>query len=185
VGRAAAEAAEVAAQDASREAGVLADEAGTAIQTAGKAVARAVDEAERTAAHDVPWTARAKGETRGSEGPAAANVDRNKFKYLFGRAAADPHNTPRSTQMLRQFTTIGLHDTPEGRSVLLEHLLDAAADPDNVVRTLTDKYGTSVMRDSLLAGPRGLLHIQSTWMWVDGAWEFKSLIAYGAKEAGR
>ncbi len=90
-----------------------------------------------------------------------------KFDYLLGQITSGQHNTDRSRQMKRQFARIGIHDNTEGRQILQAHFTDTAARDDNVVETFTGDYGTFEVRDSLLCGPGGFLHCESTWE-VDG-----------------
>ena len=44
-----------------------------------------------------------------------------KLEYFLGNATSNAHNIERSTGMLRQLESIGLHDNPATRQYLTEH----------------------------------------------------------------
>jgi filamentous hemagglutinin len=92
-----------------------------------------------------------------------------KWNYLFGRASADPHNTPRSAQNQAAFARIGLYDNAAGRAVIEEHLRVAALDSSNILRRFTSEHGEFEVRESLLAGPGGFVKLQTTWRIADGS----------------
>lgn len=101
-------------------------------------------------------------------GSDRAVVDPNKYKYLFGKVKADPHNTPRSLQNLNQLARVGIYDNAEGHALLEEALREAVATDDNIASTFQNEWGTFQVRDSLLVGPRGLLKLETTWQVMDG-----------------
>lgn len=108
-----------------------------------------------------------------------SHVDPKKYDYMFGRANSSEHNAARSGQIRRQLARIGVHDNPEGRELLREHF-DAATNSDgNVVKTYTDRHGTFQVRDSLLAGPGGFLHLETTWQVTNDGLRLTTVIPYG------
>lgn len=92
-----------------------------------------------------------------------AVVDARKFDYLFGTVSSGTHNAARSTQNAAQLARIGVHDDHEGRALLRAHFDTVVRSDANIVRSFDTEYGTFQIRDSLFAGPRGLLHFESTW----------------------
>lgn len=90
-------------------------------------------------------------------------IDGQKFDYLFGRVSSNSHNLPRSVQNARQLARIGVGDNQQGRDLLSAHFHEVARTDTNIIRSFTTEYGTFQVRDSLLAGPQGFLHIESTW----------------------
>ncbi|MGW4842540.1 WXG100-like domain-containing protein [Nocardia brasiliensis] len=92
-----------------------------------------------------------------------ALVDDKKFDYLFGRAADDPHNTPRSIQNLSQLNRVGVFDNPAGRDLLTRHFDEVVQTDNNIARTFSNKYGEFQVRESLLVGPNGILKFETTW----------------------
>ncbi|NUQ79762.1 MAG: hypothetical protein HUU21_40180 [Polyangiaceae bacterium] len=69
----------------------------------------------------------------------------------------------RTAQNAGQLARIGVYNTAEGRALLLSHFERIAADPSNITRTFSNKYGTYVTRESLFAGPGGFVKFESTW----------------------
>jgi len=107
-------------------------------------------------------------------------VEENKFKYLFGKAAPDPHNVPRSTQNQRELERIGFSDDDESHAAIRAHLERVPYDPANIIATspgreiASSKFpkqsafsgywgGPTETRQSLLYGPNGQVMIESTW----------------------
>jgi hypothetical protein len=86
-----------------------------------------------------------------------------KLEYFLGNATGDAHNIERSTGMLRQLQSIGLHDNPATRKYLTEHLATVVNNPSNLVRTQANGH---VVRESLLMGPNGGVKFETVW---DGA----------------
>ena len=84
----------------------------------------------------------------------------NKLQYFFGQATGTQHNIERSQDMLRQLERIGLHDNPASRQYLASRLSAALQDPSNIVRVQEDGR---VVREILLAGPRGFLKFETVW----------------------
>lgn len=82
-----------------------------------------------------------------------------KLDYVFGKAIGRQHNLDRSLSMLKALEKIGIHDTPTSRIYIADHLEKVFYNPDNIA----SQNGNWVKRDSLLAGPRGFLKVESTW----------------------
>ena len=82
-------------------------------------------------------------------------VDSNKFNYLFGRAADDSHNTPRTKQLALHMERLGIIDDAKGRGILEDHFKDVARQDGNIVKNWTDEYGTFEVRESVFIGPSG------------------------------
>lgn len=83
-----------------------------------------------------------------------------KLEYLLGNATGNAHNISRSTSMLRQLQQIGLQDNPATRSLLARHFDGVVRSTTNILRTQSNGR---VVRESLLAGPNGVLKVQSVW----------------------
>ncbi|PXX66621.1 hypothetical protein DFR70_103370 [Nocardia tenerifensis] len=92
-----------------------------------------------------------------------AIVDDKKFDYLFGKAADDPHNTPRSIQNQSQLNRVGVFDNPAGRDLLSRHFDEVIRSDDNISRTFSTEFGDFQVRESLFAGPNGILKFETTW----------------------
>ncbi|MGI5504553.1 tachylectin-related carbohydrate-binding protein [Lentzea sp. CA-135723] len=92
-----------------------------------------------------------------------ALVENGKYDYLFGKVDSNSHNAARSRQNKEQLARIGVHDTPQGRALIKNHLDQAVTNDANVQRVFTTEHGTFQIRDSLFAGPGGFLHFESTW----------------------
>ena len=107
-------------------------------------------------------------------------VDEGKFTYVFGKAAADAHNTPRTLDNARQMGTIGFHDTVESRATIRAHLERVPYEPGNIIESAPGKEiaeaklpkhsvtdgtwgGPIEVRESLLQGPGGTVKLSSTW----------------------
>lgn len=92
-----------------------------------------------------------------------------KFEYIFGNAAEDAHNTPRSEQNASYMNQIGVNNTADGRALLREHLEKVPYDPSNLVETSVPKPKPGVdlapieIRESLVHGPGGSLKIRTFW----------------------
>jgi len=93
----------------------------------------------------------------------AATIEEGKLGYLLGQASGRAHNVERAIENAGQLARIGVHDTPVGRALLRSHLQGVAEDASNVVRTFSNQYGSFVVKESLLAGPRGFVKFESTW----------------------
>lgn len=113
--------------------------------------------------------------------PARAIIDDGKFDYLFGRSSSGQHNSARSLQNVDQLARIGIHDSVDGRTLLQEHF-DAVVETDsNVARTFSNDFGTFEVRESLLAGPGGFLHLESTWQVTDQGLRLTTVIPRGGQ----
>ncbi|MFH0901100.1 MAG: hypothetical protein V2A73_10760, partial [Pseudomonadota bacterium] len=116
------------------------------------------------------------------EGATAAGgvVDPAKFKYLFGEAGGRAHNIARTAQNAGQMARVGVYNTAEGRALLQAHFEGVVADPSNIARTFTNKYGTFQVRESLFAGPGGFVKFESTWQVLEGGgYRFTTAIPFG------
>jgi hypothetical protein len=90
-------------------------------------------------------------------------IPSGKWDYLFGRVTEGSHNAPRSAQNRAQLARIGIHDTPEGRQLMVDFFNSQFFTDDNVIKEWTNQYGTYQTRDGILVGPGGYLQVQSTW----------------------
>jgi len=81
----------------------------------------------------------------------------------------------------QQLARLGVNNTAGGRSLIAQHLEQAAQRTDNIKSTFTDLYGTYEVRGSLFAGPSGqFAKLESTWQILkDGTRRFVSLIPFG------
>ena len=95
-----------------------------------------------------------------AEGTVEASEYGSKFDYLFGKATGSAHNIQRSQAMAKQLSNIGIEDTPEGRQYLQEEFTKAFNNPNSVA---TVQENGRVVRDFLLAGPKGFLKVESVW----------------------
>ena len=102
-----------------------------------------------------------------------------KVGLFFGRVTSGSHNTPRSTQNAAQLNRIGIHDTPEGCQILNNFFDDQVSRSDSIIREYADKHGTFQVRDGLLAGPGGFLHVESTWRATDTGLSITTIIPRG------
>jgi hypothetical protein len=62
--------------------------------------------------------------------------------------------------MLRQLQRIGFDDNPQTRELLKRAMKEILNDSSNILRTQAD--GT-VVRESLLAGPGGMMKVETVW----------------------
>jgi filamentous hemagglutinin len=104
-----------------------------------------------------------------------------KLDYLFGRVVSGQHNTARSLENLAQMRRVGLWDDVASRTVIQNHLTEAAQNGSNVVRRFTTEHGTFVVKESLLQGPSGkFVKFESTWEEVkDGILRLTTVIPFG------
>jgi hypothetical protein len=82
-----------------------------------------------------------------------------KLDYIFGKATGRQHNLDRSLSMLKALERIGLHDTSTSRIYLTKHFQQVFHNPESI----SSQNGNWVKRESLLAGHRGFLKVESTW----------------------
>ncbi|MCP2303843.1 RHS repeat-associated core domain-containing protein [Actinokineospora globicatena] len=115
----------------------------------------------------------------GGRAGALAKIDPNKFNYLFGKVKEDDHNTPRALQNKRQFARIGIHDSPEGRALIEQHLRGTVGSPDNILESYVNEHGSFQVRESLLAGPNGFLVLKTTWEVLDDSLRLTTVIPVG------
>ena len=105
----------------------------------------------------------------------------NKFKYFFGKAKPDAHNTPRGIQNKSELEKIGFEDTEESRADIRAHLERVPEDPSNIISTSPGREGfkpgkhpqnsvfegywggATETRKSILFGPKGQILLESTW----------------------
>ncbi len=83
-----------------------------------------------------------------------------KLEYIFGNATGTKHNRDRSIAMERQLNGIGIFNNAKGRRLMMNHLTRAYKNSKNILKV--QKNGR-VVRESLLAGPNGLLKVESVW----------------------
>lgn len=84
----------------------------------------------------------------------------SKLEYFLGRATGSAHNIERSQEMLRQLERIGLPDTAATRQLLTDLLASTLRDQSNIASI---QANGRVVRDALLAGPRGFLKFETIW----------------------
>ena len=108
-------------------------------------------------------------------------VDDKKYDYLFGRVASNRHNSDRSRQNQRQLASIGIHDGPTGRRTLREHFSAVILDDSNILRTFSNAHGTFEIRESLLAGPGGIIKLETTWHVTDGGYRLTTIFPLGGQ----
>ena len=97
--------------------------------------------------------------TNPTVGNICADLGR-KLDYIFGKAQGDKHNVDRSLSMQRSLENIGLGDNPTSRAYVAEHLNKVLNDPQSIIEI--QESGT-VVRESLLTGPEGIVKIKSVW----------------------
>lgn len=132
----------------------LADDAKTALTKGKKAVKDLYDRLPGKRGGDVSVTPKPQPK---------AIVDDKKFDYLFGKAADDPHNTPRSLQNQSQLNRVGVYDNPAGKDLLNRHFDDVVRTDNNISRTFSNEHGEFQVRESLFVGPNGILKFETTW----------------------
>ncbi|WP_310551895.1 hypothetical protein [Paenibacillus glufosinatiresistens] len=83
-----------------------------------------------------------------------------KLEYIFGNATGSKHNIDRSIAMENQLKSIGIFDNQAGRELVLKNLTDDFKDPKSISKI---QENGNVVRDPLIAGPNGLIKIESVW----------------------
>lgn len=116
---------------------------------------------------------------RSGLGRARAIVDPSKYDYMFGRVVEGSHNAPRSAQNLAQLNRIGIHDTPAGREILSDFFDQQVSSDSNVARSFSNQYGDFQIRDGILAGPGGFLHVETTWQVTESGLRLTTIIPRG------
>lgn len=106
-------------------------------------------------------------------------VDPDKWDYLFGRVTSNEHNEDRSIQIEGQLARIGITDTPEGRALIRANFNESLSSDSALVRSFTTKFGDFQVRESLFAGPRGLLKFETTWEVTEGGYRLITVVPYG------
>jgi hypothetical protein len=84
-----------------------------------------------------------------------------KLDYIFGNASGTQHNINRSIDMERQLNRIGIYDNVEGREIVSDHLYNTYNDPTSILK-VQESTGR-IIRESLLAGPEGIVKFRSIW----------------------
>jgi hypothetical protein len=84
-----------------------------------------------------------------------------KLDYIFGNASGTQHNINRSIDMERQLNRIGIYDNVEGREIVSDHLYNTYIDPTSILK-VQESTGR-IIRESLLAGPEGIVKFRSIW----------------------
>lgn len=110
-----------------------------------------------------------------------ARLADSKFDFVFGRVAGHPHNGPRSQQLARSLDAIGLHDDPVSRAYLRRHLDDVVVDDRSVVSNYQTEHGSFEIRESLLAGPFGLVKIETAWQIRGDSRSLVTIIPFGKR----
>jgi len=106
-------------------------------------------------------------------------VDAGKYDYLFGNVSSNSHNLSRSLQNQRQLNRIGVYDNAAGRDLLSSHFDEVLATDSNIVRTWTDEWGTHQIRESIFAGPNGVLKFESSWQVTSDGFRLETVIPFG------
>ncbi|MEU1451622.1 putative T7SS-secreted protein [Streptomyces avermitilis] len=113
-----------------------------------------------------------------------SEVDPRKLDYLFNKdIKPDSHNSPRALQNEMQLHRIGINDTPEMRTYVSDHLVQASRQPFE--RTFMKEWdggsGEFGVTDSVIQGPHGSLGVQSTWeLLPDGGRRLSTVIFRGS-----
>ncbi len=110
-----------------------------------------------------------------------AIIDAGKYDYLFGNVTSSSHNTARSLQNMRQLNRVGVYDNAAGRDLLSSHFDEVLATAANIMRTWTDEWGTHQIRESIFAGPNGVLKFESTWQVTSDGFRLETVIPFGAR----
>jgi RHS repeat-associated protein len=84
----------------------------------------------------------------------------SKLEYFLGGASGAAHNIQRSNQMKEQLGKIGFPNNGPTREFLAEHLTKVLNDSSNILKI---QENGRVVRESLLAGPEGLIKFQTVW----------------------
>ena len=84
-----------------------------------------------------------------------------KLEYIFGNAKGNKHNIDRSKAMERQLNSIGIYDNANGRKLVIDNLTEAFYNPSSIRLPVQDNG--RIVRESLLAGPNGLVKVESVW----------------------
>ncbi|MEM8926355.1 MAG: hypothetical protein AAGD35_22850, partial [Actinomycetota bacterium] len=108
-----------------------------------------------------------------------AIVDAGKYDYLFGNVSSNSHNLSRSLQNQRQLNRIGVYDNAAGRDLLSSHFDEVLATDSNIVRTWADEWGTHQIRESIFAGPNGVLKFESSWQVTSDGFRLETVIPFG------
>lgn len=131
-----------------------------------------------TSRNGTPHTQHRPG-TRTRATNSRALVDAGKYDYLFGNVSSNSHNLARSLQNQRQLNGVGVFDNAAGRDLLSAHFDEVVSTNSNVLRTWSDEFGTFQARESLLAGPNGLLKLESTWQVTNDGLRLTTVIPFG------
>jgi len=83
-----------------------------------------------------------------------------KLEYIFGNATGAKHNIDRSIAMERQLNSIGIFNNESGRKLVQENLINTFNDASSVAKT---QENGRIVRESLLAGPNGMIKMESVW----------------------
>ncbi|CAN7345193.1 hypothetical protein LJR013_001993 [Pseudarthrobacter oxydans] len=114
---------------------------------------------------------------------ARAEINKTKFRFLFGEATSSPHNSPRTNQNALQMKRLGVYDDEAGHALLSAHLRSAVEDDSNILRTDRDKWGLHEGRESFFIGPSGKsAKLESWWLVMpDGRRELTSVVPIGGR----
>ena len=84
-----------------------------------------------------------------------AEIDPNKYNYLFGPVAPNAHNVPRAAQNAMTMKYLGVPDSAVGYRMLEEHLGEVVRQEGNVVEEWVNEWGAFEARESIFIGPSG------------------------------
>jgi hypothetical protein len=92
-------------------------------------------------------------------------IQDRKLDYLFNKdIKPDVHNSPRAVQNAQQLQKLGIYNDKEGRKIIREHLNSVFQNNNNIIDSYINPHKKTIeKRESLLAGPGGLLKVLSSW----------------------
>lgn len=102
-----------------------------------------------------------------------------KLDYIFGKVTSSPENMARSISMYKQLNAIGVFDNTAGRELVRQSLEAAAKSTDKIVKEEVRNGVTTLTKESLLAGPNGILKLQSFWEVTSDGLRLTSVIPFG------
>jgi Tfp pilus assembly major pilin PilA len=106
-------------------------------------------------------------------------IDPGKLDYLFGGVTSGSHNTARSLGLQLNLESIGILDNAAGRETVTQALKAAVVSDSNILLERMGKYGLEQVRESLIAGPFGILKLESAWQVTENGLRLTTVILYG------